>query len=114
MTRIEVGLHETNMLTRFPCSVCGGTTDKEMVLAEFVDDDGDRHQVCGGCLQAPDEIASRLIAQAEAREAWAAWIRGLASQTWVLPTYDQYVKANRDVELRVFGPEPPELRLVAS
>ncbi len=50
MTRIEVGLHETNLLTRFPCSVCGGTTDKEMVLAEFVDDDGDRHQVCGSVL----------------------------------------------------------------
>ena len=47
-TTIKVELVETNFLTRWPCTVCGGCTEKVPILAESKT--GER--VCESCLRA--------------------------------------------------------------
>jgi hypothetical protein len=98
-TTITVELVPTNMLTRWPCLVCGGSTDKEAVNAEFTDDDG-THYVCGECLRDPSAVRARLEAQAASHDAHAAALRQYAQRPWLLPSRDEWLEANRLEVLR--------------
>ncbi len=92
---IRVTLTPTNVYTRWPCAVCGGWTNKEDVLAEFTDDDGDAHTVCEECLKAgTDRVVETLIAHAERLERWAQELRTLAQREWSMPTFEQWQGAN--------------------
>jgi hypothetical protein len=78
---IEMKLTRTSFLTRWPCHICGGETEKDQVLceAEICDDaelpDG-TIRVCAECLAARN-IDERLKRTAKMYEDWAVMTRGL-------------------------------------
>src|SRR5258708_6381180 len=76
--KIEVKLVRTNFYTRWPCTVCGGCTEKVGVLAE-----GPSVRVCERCLQSGD-IDGHLARNAAELEHEAARVRGLDGQTFSL------------------------------
>ena len=81
---IMVELVETNVFSRWHCTVCDGCTNPVSVLAEGKD--GKRAiRVCEQCLEAA-EIDKRLAATAAAHERHAAYLRSLVGRLRV-PTY---------------------------
>ena len=108
---ISVELVETNFFTRYPCTVCGGCTEKVAILAEgtqrLSDDQESRTvRVCETCLEDCDDdhlppgfgIDYRLDLRARALEAEAALIRSLMGRLKV-PTFAEWCKAERDHEV---------------
>ncbi len=69
-TKIKINLVYSRFLTRWPCHVCGGCTDKVEVLAEGHDGDGDTIRVCETCLKAGN-INARLEQHAKDLEVYA-------------------------------------------
>ena len=89
-TMIEVELVEAGFLTRWPCTVCGGCTEKVPILAQgrqaFSDDEGYRTiRVCENCLQF-GELDTRLELHARQMEAEAILLREMIGQLKV-PTF---------------------------
>src|SRR5262245_48950523 len=80
---IEIRLVESSFLTRWPCSVCGGTTEKVEVLAEGPGG----LRVCEGCLKCGD-IDKELEQYAQRLAQEAAATRALIGRLKV-PTYAQ-------------------------
>jgi len=75
---IMVELVETNVFSRWHCTVCDGCTNPVSVLAEGKD--GKRAiRVCEQCLEAA-EIDKRLAATAAAHERHAAYLRSLVGR----------------------------------
>ena len=105
---IEIKLRETNFFTRWPCTICGGCTEKVAILAEGtqqLSDDGDNRtvRVCEKCLEGGDglEIDTRLDLHARSLEADAALIRGMTGRLKV-PTFAEWCEAEREHEVRWF------------
>jgi hypothetical protein len=101
---IMVELVETNVFSRWHCTVCDGCTNPVSVLAEGKD--GKRAiRVCEQCLEAA-EIDKRLAATAAAHERHAAYLRSLVGRLRV-PTYAAWkariekVEASRPWRLEV-------------
>jgi hypothetical protein len=90
---IEIKLTITRMLTRWPCHVCGGCTEKVSVLAES--ECGLR--VCEQCLEAGD-IDARLEAYAASLERCAAETRALIGRLRV-PSFAEYGRFNERVRI---------------
>jgi hypothetical protein len=113
---IEVKLVPTNFHTRWPCTICGGCTEKVSVLAEgLVAHDaalpdaypvnpiarilchhrpnGRTIRVCESCLEAGN-IDQRLAEHARLLEAEARDMRALIGRLRV-PSYEQWQSANR-------------------
>ena len=70
---ITINLVETNCFTRWPCTVCGGCTEKVAILAEGtqpLSDDGEHRKirVCETCLE-EDDVDSTLEQHAASLEA---------------------------------------------
>jgi hypothetical protein len=117
-TKIEMKLVESNFLTRWPCTVCGGVTEKVAILCEGFDD-GTEHintvsspnpvanlfrgqvrnniRVCERCLEAGD-IDGRLQQRAAELEDIAAWLRSLIGRLKV-PTHAEWQAAEEAHEL---------------
>ena len=101
---IEIKLTETNFFTRWPCTVCGGETEKVAILAEGtqrLSDDGESRtvRVCESCLEGDSlGIDARLDLHARALEGEAALIRGLIGRLKV-PTFAEWCKAERAHEV---------------
>ena len=102
---IEIKLRETNFFTRYPCTVCGGCTEKVAILAEGtqqLSDDGEsrRVRVCETCLEGGDGLGidDRLDLHARALEGDAALIRGMIGRLKV-PTFAEWSKAEREHEV---------------
>jgi hypothetical protein len=85
---ILVELTSTNVLTRWPCHVCGGCTEKVEVLAEVASGPHKGLRVCKVCIEAGD-IDAKLQQQAEALEGQAASVRALIGRLKV-PTWTEY------------------------
>ncbi len=99
---IFVELVETNFFTRYPCTVCGGCTEKVAILAEGtqrLSDDGESRtvRVCEGCLEGSNGLGidDRLDLHARALEGEAALIRSLIGRLKV-PTFAEWCKAERE------------------
>jgi hypothetical protein len=91
---IDVKLVETNFLTRWPCTICGGHTEKEPILAEGIDTSLPHPhtvRVCERCLE-KGRINDELAEHAEATEQYAAYLRGLIGRLRV-PTYGAWKTA---------------------
>jgi hypothetical protein len=89
---IEIKLVDTNYLTRWSCTVCGGHTDKVPVLAESDGPPSSCIRVCEQCLE-EGEIDARLIKHAQRiREPYATQLRLLVGKLRV-PTYEQWKAA---------------------
>ena len=88
---IHVKLSTTNVYTRWACTTCGDLTEKHSVVATYEDADGDEHYMCRDCLWAgADGVASRLRTRAGELEAWAAFLRTMAEERWVIPTHEEW------------------------
>ena len=102
---IEIKLTETNFFTRYPCTVCGGCTEKVGILAEGtqrLSDDGESRtvRVCESCLEGRDGLGidARLDLHARALEGEVALTRSLIGRLKV-PTFAQWCKAEREHEV---------------
>lgn len=90
---IEVELVESNFLTRWPCTVCGGCTEKVPILAEGrqpLSNDGESRKirVCENCLQF-GEIDEKLDLHARQIEAEAVLLREMIGRLQV-PTFAEW------------------------
>ena len=102
---IEIKLTETTFFTRWPCTVCGGCTEKVAILAEGtlqLSDDGESRtiRVCESCLEGGDGLGidARLDLHARALEGEAALVRGMIGQLKV-PTFAEWCEAEREHEV---------------
>ena len=103
---MSIELVETNFFTRYPCTVCGGRTEKVGILAEGtqrLSGDGDYRtvRVCETCLEGGDGLGidARLDLHARALEGKAALIRSLIGRLKV-PTFAEWCTAEREHEVR--------------
>ncbi len=92
-TAIEIALVEARFLTRWPCTVCGGCTDKVPILAEgeqALSNDGEFRtvRVCENCLQF-GEIDDRLELRARQMEAEAVLLHEMIGRLQV-PTFAEW------------------------
>jgi hypothetical protein len=87
---IELKFKRTNFLTRWPCTVCGGCTEKVSVLTEAKDtiNGGDDIRVCERCLERND-IDGELARHADNLEVYAQELRRLIGHLKV-PTIEQW------------------------
>ena len=95
-SEIRVTHRRTNVLTRWPCFICAGWTEKEGVLARFEDVEfpHGEHVVCGECLKAgADAVPARLEGEARRLDYRAAVLRAYAQARWVMPTYEEWETA---------------------
>jgi hypothetical protein len=83
---IKIELVKSDFLTRYPCSVCGGYTEKVTVLAR-----GHGLLVCETCLEAGN-IDERIERHAAALEAMATETRALIGRL-VVPSYAEWQAA---------------------
>jgi hypothetical protein len=92
---IEFELVKTNVLTRWPCTVCGGTTEKVSPLVEAIIEGGDgvsaRLRVCEQCLK-NEKIDEELQAHAQHLRRKADFLESLIGQLKV-PTYAEWEAA---------------------
>jgi hypothetical protein len=89
---IEIKLVTTNLLGRWPCTVCDWYTDKVPILAESEGPPTCRIRVCEHCLEA-GQIDARLIEHAkQLDEPYATELRSLVGRLRV-PTYEQWTAA---------------------
>jgi hypothetical protein len=87
--KVKVTLGRTNVCLRWPCHLCGGSTQKAGWEALLPDDGDGKRFVCRQCIEAGAEaIPERLLAQAEEYEACAADCRREAEAEYELPTVE--------------------------
>ncbi len=98
---ITVELVETNVFARWPCTVCGGQTEKVAILAEGQDEHGSI-RVCENCLE-QGGIDERLQKRAVELEIQAELVRKLIGRLKV-PTFTEWCRAERDFEVRGNAP----------
>jgi hypothetical protein len=108
MHKIEMKLVEANYLTRWPCTVCGGYTEKVPVLCEGGEIETDARgivgpgmsrdaiRVCEFCLEAGD-VDGRLQRHADSLDRYANYVRGLVGRLKV-PSYADWKAAYDDHE----------------
>jgi hypothetical protein len=98
---VKIGFVRSGFLTRHPCHVCGGCTEKVSVLAEGPE----RFRVCETCLKEGD-IDLRLAKHAAQLQAQADFISGLIGRLQV-PSYEEWEEAQA-TEDRLFLEEDGE------
>jgi hypothetical protein len=96
---IELKLVETNVLTRWPCDICGGCTDKVSILCEGDDSiNGGTLRACETCLEAgQNEIDARLREHIERRDCYTGQLRALIGNVKV-PSFAEYEAAYKAAE----------------
>ena len=95
---IKVNFQETRY-TRWPCALCGGTTEKRSIRSTFQDEDGTTYTVCEHCLEAGvGKIRERIGEYVAGLEGWIKFLRTIAKQDWELPTIQDFIKAESDRE----------------
>jgi hypothetical protein len=101
---ITLKLIKTNIFTRYPCTICGGYTDKNAVLCEGDDNvNGGGVRACEQCLEAgQDQIDARLKEHIAAVEEQAQMLRKLVNQIQV-PTFAEWEAAEHLVNIEYFG-----------
>jgi hypothetical protein len=86
---IKVKLVETNVYTRWPCTVCSGCTGKVAILAESEDD----IRVCEKCLK--EGVEARLQEHIRKEIEFVEFLRSLVGRLNV-PTYEAWEKAMKE------------------
>jgi hypothetical protein len=106
---LELKLVQTNFLTRWPCHLCDGCTEKVEILCEA--ENGFR--VCERCLQEGGDLDAKLLARAEKFERDAAHnaaeLRSYVGRLKV-PSYSEWCAAvqvaNLEAEAEAMRPMP--------
>ena len=87
---VYIKLVDTSFYTRYPCTVCGGYTEKVSVLAEGRDADGDTVRVCEQCLEGGKEkIDFHLLNHATDLRRYADYVQSLVGNLDV-PTFKEW------------------------
>ena len=87
---IELHFERTNFFTRWPCTFCGGTTEKVAMLCE-----GEGLRACEQCLEAgQDQLDERLRKTADAYDGEAQARRSLIGRVKI-PTYAECKAAEK-------------------
>jgi hypothetical protein len=94
---IIIKFERTNVLTRWHCHVCGGCTEKDLILCESNGANDDTVRVCPECLRSGN-IDERLEETAQRHENDAAGIRALKGRL-IVPTYEQWEQATQEADL---------------
>jgi hypothetical protein len=74
---IEMKFVQSDFITRWPCHVCGGCTEKVEILVEGVDESDNEIRICETCLKEREQIDVKLEKHAEYLLDQAAWLRSL-------------------------------------
>jgi len=98
---IEVKFVQTNYLTRRPCTICCGWTEKDFTLCEAKIGDC-TIRVCEQCLKARN-FDEELAASAAHHEQHAAFLRSLIGRLSV-PTHAEWITEDRRATDEVYGP----------
>ncbi len=108
MTMIEVKFVRTNFFTRWPCTICGGCTEKVSVLTEGeqpLSDDGECRliRICEGCLKEAD-IDGSLELHARQLEAEAELLREMIGRLKA-PTYEEWQAREEREDVAAYRPD---------
>lgn len=88
----------TNFLTRWPCHVCGGCTEKVIILCEVARGKHEGLRICEQCLRAGKrKVDTRLRAHIARLEADANELRSLIGRLEA-PTYRAWLKAEKQAD----------------
>jgi|SRR5208282_2117820 len=92
---IELRLEQTNFFTRWPCTFCGGSTEKVATLCEGETPDGQGLRACEFCLETGQEaLDARMQKTAEEAEAHAVFLRSLVGRVKI-PTFAAWQAAEK-------------------
>ena len=86
---------ETNYYRRWPCHICGGTTEKDEILIEVLEGEWKGLRVCPFCLQSKD-IDGRLQKNIDRMRAEAEELRSLLGCIDA-PTYEDWLAKTDEV-----------------
>jgi hypothetical protein len=117
MTTIQMQFVSTTTFTRWPCDICGGTTEKVSPLCEGVTPDGRGVRCCEFCLEAgQDKIDAILLRHIEMYEPRLTFLESLVGRL-VVPTYAAWeaaVKAENHASELAWdeGRNPPPMHLL--
>lgn len=90
---IKIEFVRTRFLTRYECHVCGGNTDKNLVLCEVTQGPYKGLRVCETCLR-EGNIEERIARHAYELEQAAEELWRLSGRL-VVPTYAEWLEAER-------------------
>ena len=95
---IKIELTESKFFTRWPCTVCGGCTEKVNILAQSDPKIEGKTviRVCETCLQRGG-IDDKLEEHAQSLEAFAAYVRSLRGRLDV-PSFSEWEAKVEEVE----------------
>lgn len=96
--KIIFELVETNFLTRWPCHICGGCTEKEPILCEVKSGEYKGTRVCESCLKC-GHFDDHIRAQIESLEKYAESLKSMIGRIQA-PTYEQWEAAMEAYEQR--------------
>ena len=108
--KIIFELVETNVFTRWPCTICGGCTEKVPILCDVKSGEYKDMLICEQCLKCghPDD---HIRAQIEGLERYIETLRPLLGRI-VAPTYEQWEAAMEAHERRWREEHAEEIREV--
>jgi hypothetical protein len=119
--KIELKFEQTNFLTRWPCTICGGHTEKDSILVEAKTSEG-TIRACWLCLRGDNAdgkghtIDERLAWHITAQRECLDHLQSLRGRLKV-PTYDQWLAACEEDEARAiveYGFSLEEARIQAA
>ena len=119
---MHIELTPCNYIThRYPCVLCGGWNQWDVVTADLIDSDGkDLGEVCPECLAAGPagtaerirQLAEEKRKQADALESVAADVALLSANQWLTP--GALKERIRQVNKEVFGAEEVEVNTLSA
>lgn len=92
---IKIKLKQTNYFTHWPCTICGGETNRDAVLCEG-ENESIFVRVCPECLSEPDSVDEKIEQRAIESEAYAQKLRELKGNL-ALPSFEDWESANTAV-----------------
>ena len=102
--KIKVEFEDVSIITRWPCVLCGGSTEKHSIVPAFKDKDGEHCDVCEWCLEAgPEKVAERIAPHITRLENRVEFLRFLSQQKWDMPTLEDFKRAEMEKEAKMYG-----------
>lgn len=108
--KIVFELVETNFLTRWPCNICGGCTEKDPILCEVKSGEYKGMRICTSCLTCGN-YDDNIRAQIDDHERYIKLLKSMLGRIEA-PTYDQWWDATNEYEQRWREEHADEIREV--
>lgn len=88
MEKVRFGFVETRFFTRYPCHICGGVTEKDVIIVEVLEGEFKGLRICPFCLESGDtdgrlqKHIDRLLSEAEELRSLMGRIEAPTYQEW--------------------------------